>query len=44
MTPQDIDDSPLLGERVPDEGLYRPVQTEGGRVRGFLNPGTAFSI
>jgi hypothetical protein len=35
MTPHDMDDSPLLGERVPDEG---------GRVRDFLNPGTAFSI
>jgi hypothetical protein len=30
-----MDDRPLLGERVPDEG---------GRVRGFLDEGTAFSI
>jgi len=28
-------DAPLQGERVPDEGLYRTVQTEGGRVRGL---------
>jgi hypothetical protein len=25
---------PLPGERVPDGGLYRTVQTGGGRVRG----------
>jgi hypothetical protein len=33
--PRARDSSPLSGERVPDGGLYRLVQTGGGGVRGL---------